>query len=106
MKIRLTEFKMNNGAPLALQFFGAGVNRERAFAAHNRHPGCYGSHAVSETLQSFIQAAVDQHGLAGDVRSALRSEPHDRLRDLAGIAQSPEWSIGGPGIEHLLLTFS
>jgi len=31
-EIRLTKLKMDNGTPLALKFFGAGKDGERAFA--------------------------------------------------------------------------
>src|SRR5712691_1307927 len=49
MKIRLPQFEMNDGTALAFQFLGASVDRKRALSAHDRHPGCYGSHAISET---------------------------------------------------------
>src|SRR5581483_8759797 len=46
MKIRLSQFKMNNGSPFTLEFLGARVHRERALAAHRRHPGCKRSHSA------------------------------------------------------------
>ena len=37
MKIRFTQFEMDDGTAFALQLFGARKNRQRTFAAHHRH---------------------------------------------------------------------
>jgi len=57
-------------------------------------------------LQPFIHAAIDQHGLPGDVRSPFRCEPDNGLGDFAGFPQSFHWCIRGPAIENLLLAFA
>ena len=44
MEVGLAEFQVDDGAALGFEFFGAGEDGERAFAAHDRHSGSYGSH--------------------------------------------------------------
>src|SRR5579863_218682 len=50
MKIRLTEFEMNDGATLRLQFLGASKYRKRTLTAHYRHSGGNRSHRSHNPL--------------------------------------------------------
>src|ERR1700721_1177230 len=61
---------------------------------------------TSGDSQPFVSAAVHQHGLAGDVRSALGCEPHDSLRDFAGLPQAFQRSVRSPARKQILLGFS
>ena len=44
MEVRLPEFQMDDGSPLALKFLGARIDGERAFTAQNRKSGSQWSH--------------------------------------------------------------
>ena len=38
--------------------------------------------------QALVSAAVHQHGLSRDIGGALRSQPHDGVRNFTGLAQA------------------
>jgi hypothetical protein len=57
-------------------------------------------------LQTFVQAAVHEDGLAGNVGGAVGGEPDDGVGEFAGIAQALERGVGGPAFEDFLLGFA
>jgi hypothetical protein len=50
-------------------------------------------------LQSFVQTAIDENGLSGDVGGALAGEPNDGVRQFPRITQALERCFWGPAFE-------
>src|ERR1700722_6789762 len=56
--------------------------------------------------QPFVNAAVHQQRLAGNVGSALGGEPNDGLCDFAGLSQALQRRVRSPAVKQILLGFS
>src|SRR5438094_1765129 len=61
---------------------------------------------VKHLLQPFVEAAIHENCLSGNVRGALGSQPHYCIGNFARFPQSLDWSVRCPGIENFFLGFS
>ena len=79
MKIGLAKFEVNDGAAFALEFLGAGKNREGAFAGQLRNASCKRTHRFGkfrEEYYHFTAATGRRNWRDGDAQAVDEARKH------------------------------